>query len=91
MNNANSVFKDGWQEMPREEALIKVTILLPIIEHIFNRSQNSILGTITSLWARWSGFQFKGRTRYFLPPECPKWLWDSPSLLVSVYWASLLG
>jgi hypothetical protein len=55
MNNANSVFKDGWQEMPREEALIKVTILLPN-EHTFNRSQNSILGTITSLWGRWSGF-----------------------------------
>jgi hypothetical protein len=41
MNDANSVFKDGWQEMPREEALIKVTVLLPIIEHTFNRSQNT--------------------------------------------------
>ena len=62
MNNANSVLRDGWQEMPREEALIKFTILLPIIKHTFNRSRNSILGTITSLWARWFGFQFMGRT-----------------------------
>jgi hypothetical protein len=26
MNNADSVFRDGWQEMSREEALIKVLI-----------------------------------------------------------------
>jgi hypothetical protein len=34
MNNANSAFSDGWQEMSREEALIKVTVLLPVIKHI---------------------------------------------------------
>lgn len=63
MNNANSIFRDDWQEMSTEEALIKVTVLLPVIKHTFNGSQNSILSTITRLWTRWSGFQFTGRTR----------------------------
>jgi hypothetical protein len=47
--------------------LINVTVLLPIIKHTFNRSKNSIVGTVTRLWARWSRFQFTGRTK-----DCPR-------------------
>jgi hypothetical protein len=45
--------------------LINVTVLWLIIKHIFNRSQNSIVGTVTRLWAGWYGCQLTGRTRDF--------------------------